>query len=68
MEKLMEIVNWVLANKDILLQAVAYIISLATIIVRFTPTLKDDSILLPVVKFLSKYIALNTPTPTERPK
>ena len=49
-------------------QAIAYIIAGATIIVRLTPTVKDDNVLLPIVKFLSKFIALNTKTPTERPK
>lgn len=68
MEKIMEIVNWILANRKEIIEILAYIITSATIIVRMTPTLKDDNILLPIVKFLSKYIALNTPTPTARPK
>lgn len=63
-----EIVTWITANWKDIAEIIVAIISIATIIVRLTPTLKDDNILLPIVKFLSKYIALNTPTPTERPK
>jgi len=55
----MEIVNWVLSNKVEFLQLIASIIGVASIIVKLTPTLKDDNILLPVVKFVGKYIALN---------
>jgi len=59
MENKMEIVNWVLSNKVEFLQLIASIIGVASIIVKLTPTLKDDNILLPVVKFVGKYIALN---------
>ena len=38
---------------------IAYIIAAASIIVKITPTQKDDAILGKVVKFLGKYIALN---------
>jgi len=55
----MEIVNWVLANKLEVLQLIASVIGVASIIVKLTPTLRDDNILLPIVKFVGKYIALN---------
>ena len=35
------------------------VIGIASVIVRFTPTLKDDDALKGFVKFLGKYIALN---------
>lgn len=35
------------------------VIAVASIIVKLTPTLKDDTFLLAVIKFLSKYVALN---------
>jgi hypothetical protein len=35
------------------------IIGIASVVVRFTPTLKDDDALKGIVKFLGKYIALN---------
>ena len=45
------------------------IIGLASIIVKLTPTLRDDNILLGVIKFLGKYIALNkTVSAEDRPK
>lgn len=68
MEKIMELVNWVIANKTDVLQAIANVIAVASIIVKLTPTLKDDNILLPIVKFIGKYLALNTNAPTVRPK
>lgn len=40
----------------------AYIIAIASIIVKLTPNLKDDTFLLSVIKFVSKYIALNRTT------
>jgi len=55
----MEIVNWLASNYVSLLEILAMVIGVASVIVRLTPTLKDDAILLPVVKFLGKYIALN---------
>ena len=55
----MEIVQWVASNYTSLLQILAMAIGVASVIVKLTPTLKDDNILLPIVKFLGKYIALN---------
>ena len=65
---IMAMVQWFQANWTNIATAIASIIAAASIIVKITPTLKDDNILLGIIKFLSKYIALNTPTPTERPK
>jgi hypothetical protein len=62
------IVAWFQANWTNIATAIASIIAAASIIVKITPTLKDDNMLLGIIKFLSKYIALNTPTPTDRPK
>ena len=55
----MEIVNWLASNWKDLAEVIAMVIGIASVIVRLTPTLKDDNILLPIVKFLGKYIALN---------
>jgi len=68
MEKILELVKWFQLNWGQIASAIAMLIGAASVIVKLTPTLKDDNILLPIVKFLSKYIAINTPTPTERPK
>lgn len=40
----------------------AYIVAIASIIVKLTPTLEDDTILLKIVKLVSKYVALNRKT------
>lgn len=44
------------------------IVTVASLIVRITPTLKDNNILLPIIKWLAKYPALNTRTPDKRPE
>lgn len=53
------IIDWLLNNWSNILEIVAYIISAATIIVKLTPTLKDDAFLKKVIKFIGKFIALN---------
>lgn len=63
----MEIVKWFVANWKELLDVVAYAVLAASVIVKLTPTQKDDALLLPVVKFLGKYIALDKYGPAERP-
>jgi len=47
---------------DDIARIAAYVIAIASIIVKLTPNLRDDAILLKVIKFLSKYIALNRHT------
>ena len=37
----------------------AAIVTIASIVVKLTPTLKDDTFLKEVIKFVGKYIALN---------
>ena len=64
----MDILQTILANKAEIIQVITAVVTVATVIVKLTPTLKDDNILLPIVKFLSKYIALNTTTPEDRPE
>jgi len=64
----MEIYNWIIAHWGDILNVIAYAIAAASLIVKFTPTLKDDNALLWVVKFLGKWIALNKYGPAERPK
>jgi len=53
------IVAWFQANWVNILNIITGTIAVASIIVKLTPTLNDDSILLAIIKFLSKYIALN---------
>ena len=53
------VIGWVQANWAQIVEALLMLIGGASIIVKLTPTLKDDDALKWVVKFLGKYIALN---------
>jgi len=59
MEMLIGIKDWLVTNWKEISEMVAYLIAIATLIVKFTPTLKDDAYLKKAVKFIGKYIALN---------
>lgn len=59
MEQLLNLYAWILTNKMDLINAVAYLIAAATIVVKLTPTLKDDNFFKPIIKFIGKYIALD---------
>ena len=62
-------VEWVIANWAKVAEIITSIIGVASIIVRITPTLKDDNMLLGIIKFLGKYVALNkTVNDADRPK
>ena len=64
----MELIQWIVLNWKDVLAVLVQIIGVTSLIVKLTPTLKDDNILLPIVKFLGKYIALNkTVNDAERP-
>jgi len=63
----MEIVTWFQNHWTDLVAIYTGIVAVASIIVRLTPTLKDDTILLNMIKFIAKYLALNTNAPTSRP-
>ena len=56
---MLEVIKWFQANWMQIAQAIAAIIGAASIIVKLTPTLKDDNILLGIVKFIGRVIALN---------
>ena len=58
-------ISWIVANYKGILEAIAAAIGAASIIVKITPTLKDDNMLLPIVKFIGKFIALDKYGPTE---
>ncbi len=52
-------IDYIVKNWQSIAQAIAAIIGVASIIVKITPTLKDDAFLLPIIKFIGKFIALN---------
>jgi hypothetical protein len=62
-----DFITWVQAHWQDMIQIYLAVIGLASVIVKLTPTLKDDSVLLGIIKFVAKYLALNTNAPTERP-
>lgn len=55
----MGIVNWLVANWKDIADIIAYLVLFGSIIVKLTPTLKDDDFLKPIIKFIGRYIALN---------
>ena len=62
MDAIIGIYTWIKDNLQTISGIVAYVIAVASIIVKITPTLRDDNVLLGIVKFISKYIALNRTT------
>ena len=55
----MDVINWIVQNTDNLIGIYLALIGAASIIVKMTPTLKDDHVLKGVIKFMGKFIALN---------
>ena len=68
MENMIEYIMYIQVHWADILNIVTYGIAATSIIVKLTPSLKDDNFFLPIVKFLGKFIALNTNAPTVRPK
>ena len=56
---IMGIVSYVTTNWADIVSIYFQIIGAASIIVKLTPTLRDDDVLKGVIRFLGKYIALN---------
>lgn len=59
MEGLIKFYNLVMANLGDITSAIAYLCLTASVIVKLTPSLKDDNYFLPIIKFIGKYIALD---------
>ena len=59
MEKILEVINWFQANWENIALAITSVVTTASVIVKITPTLKDDNFLKPIVAFIGKYIAIN---------
>jgi len=55
----MEILGWLMTNKLVLIEGYLALIGLASVIVKLTPTLKDDAFLKKILRFSGKFIALN---------
>lgn len=54
------IITYIQAHWADLIELWLKVIGAASIIVKFTPTLKDDDVLKGVIRFVGKYLALNT--------
>ena len=67
MESLMKIYNLFLLHKTDILNAVAYLVLFGSVIVKLTPTLKDDNYFKTIIKFIGKYIALDKYGPEKKP-
>ena len=59
MEIVLAIIEWFKANGVQLLTIYTSIIGAASIIVKLTPTTKDDAIIEKIKAFVAKFIALN---------
>ena len=59
MEKILEIWKFIIANPDKLAEWYLAIVGLASLIVKVTPTLKDDQLLTKIMKFIGKYLAVD---------
>lgn len=55
----MEFVNWIVEHWSDVLAIIGGVVSVATIIVKLTPTTKDDSVLNAIVKVLSALSLVN---------
>jgi len=58
-------IDYIVKNWQSIAEAIIAIVGAASIIIKMTPTLKDDSIWLPIVKFLGKFVALDKYGPAE---
>jgi hypothetical protein len=52
-------INWVTSNWATVIETYLAIVGLASVIVKLTPTLKDDTVLKNIISFVGKFIALN---------
>lgn len=57
---IVEIVGWVKDNWLAVIDVYLKVVGAASAIVILTPTLKDDNALKAIIKFIGKYVALNT--------
>lgn len=61
----MDLINWISEHWDDVLKIWAMVVGVASAIVRLIPPLPEGHWALPIVKLLARFVALNTPTPTD---
>jgi len=59
MEGLLAVWNYIQPKTGLLIDAVAYLVLFGSIIVKLTPTLKDDNYFKGIIKFVGRYVALD---------
>ena len=67
MELITKLIAWFSTNWQELAAGLAAIIGAASVIVKLTPTLKDDNYLKPLIKFIGKWVALDKYSPPKPP-
>ena len=55
----MEIITWLKANWESILAIIGGVVSVATVIVKLTPTQKDDNALATLIRILSVFSLVN---------
>lgn len=55
----MDIINWVISNGPQIIQAYLAIVGAASLVIKLTPTVKDDAWLKKYLRFTGKFISLN---------
>ena len=54
-----KMIQWIINNWTMILQAYLAFVGFASVIIRLTPTVKDDNFLKKYLKFTGKFLALN---------
>jgi len=55
----MDIIGFVLANKVALIEAYLALVGFASVVIKLTPSVKDDAFLKKYLRFTGKFVALN---------
>jgi len=59
MQQFIDVMESIIALGKILSTAFAYMVMTGSMIVKITPTLKDDNFFKPLIKFIGKYLAID---------
>ena len=59
MEGLLAVWNYLQPKLPLFVDAIAYLVLFGSVIVKLTPTLKDDNYFKGIIKFVGKYVALD---------
>lgn len=68
MEKVLNVISWIKENWDNVLAVYGAVVVVATTIVRWTPSTKDDGVVDKVIKFLDNFSTVFTKKDKEKLK